>query len=254
MDTTFAGDDPGPLARRLGFWAAAGLTLAWIVFTLCFVAIPLTTAGPLFVWTTLADYRAYVTTHNQLWPDLARAMMLACGPLLVILLTCLLDLARGPQRLLLRLSLAFGTLFAGLTGMHYFVQLTTVRLGLDAGAGGLEQWAQANPLSGIAAINLLGWALGLGPAALFAAAAFPLGGRPARPVERVIRLALAGTGACCLLGGAGYVLNNPLVVALTLDLGMGGCLLVAVLALCRFFRQAESAPAPSGPRAAARSG
>lgn len=236
----FVEHTPGGVRRlpvRLGFWSAFAAAATFVVFTLCFVAIPFTTPGRLFVWTNLADYQTYVATHDQFLPNLARLMMLLFGPLWVILLSSIYELAPAERRLPARISLCFGTLFAGLTGIHYFAQLSAVRLSLARGeTAGLEQFVQANPLSGIAAINLLGWTLFLGLASLFAAGALPLASRRAGRLERVIRAALVLNGIFCLLGGIGYVLDSAALVYVTLNFGMGGAVLIAVVALCRLFR------------------
>ncbi len=250
----FVSHTPGGVGRlpaRLGFWAACGAAATFIVFTLCFVAIPLTTPGPLFVWTNLAGYQTYIATHDQFLPNLARVMMLLFGPLWVILLSSLGELAPVERRLPARISLCFGALFAGLTGMHYFVQISAVRLSLARGeTAGLEQFVQANPLSGMAAINLLGWTLFLGLASLFAAAALPLSTQRAIRLQRVIRGALVLNGIFCLLGGIGYVLDSAALVYVTLNFGMGGAVLIAVIALGRLFRTMDPDLPATGPEPA----
>lgn len=61
------------------------------------------------------------------------------------------------KKLLARIGIDFGLAFAVLTGINYFVQLSAVRLSLLKGElQGLEQIVQANPISGISAINMLG--------------------------------------------------------------------------------------------------
>ena len=55
----------------------------FVVFTVAFIAIPLT--GPLFIWHDLAGYLAYVRSGHTFFQDLARWMMLLFGPLVVIL-------------------------------------------------------------------------------------------------------------------------------------------------------------------------
>ncbi len=119
------------LSIRLGFWSAFSITAAFVVFTVCFVAIPLT--SPLFVWTNMPDYLAYVGRYNQFFQNLARFAMLLFGPLFVLLLSSVYDLADGERRLLARISLSFGAIFATLTSLNYFVQLATVRLSIARG-------------------------------------------------------------------------------------------------------------------------
>ena len=118
--------------------------LAFTIFTICFLVIALTT--PPFVWTGLPDYVALVGNTNQLWPELARAMMLLFGPLYLIILNSLHDIAPPGRQGLARLALLCALGFAILTGGNYFIQLSTVRLGLAHGdTTGLTQVVQANP-------------------------------------------------------------------------------------------------------------
>jgi hypothetical protein len=222
-----------PLSIRLGFWSALGIAVLFILFTLCFVAIAL--SPPLYTWTNLANYLTYVQSHNQFFPNLARLTMLLFGPLFVILLNSIHDYASDETRLLARISLCFGVIFAALTGIHYFVQLSAVRLSIASGATqGLEQLVQANPNSAISAINLLGWSLFLGLSSLFIAPVF----RGSR-LEKVIRFSFLLNGIFCLLGGVGYILNIVIVIFLTLNFGMGGAVLLAAITLTLLFRRME---------------
>ena len=67
-----------------------------------------------------------------------------------------------------RIALSLGIGFAVLAGLFYFVQITAVRWSVQLGeTTGLEQIIQANPLSALAAMNMLGWTLFLGLASLF---------------------------------------------------------------------------------------
>ncbi len=99
--------------------------------------------------------------------------MLLFGPAYVLLLCAIYGLAGDEKRVLARVSLCFGVAFAALTGIHYFVQLSAVRLSISRGeTQGLEQIVQANPLSAFSAINMLGWTFFLGSSSLFVAPLF----------------------------------------------------------------------------------
>jgi hypothetical protein len=122
------------------------------------VAIPLT--SPLYVWDDMASYLNYVTNNEQTFQNPARFAMLLFGPLFVVLLRSIHDLAPHEKRPLTRIALCFGLAVAALTGINYFVQLTAFRLSILRGeTEGLEQIVQANPFSAISAINVLGWTL-----------------------------------------------------------------------------------------------
>jgi hypothetical protein len=223
------------LALTLGFWSACLIVVAFAVFTASFIAIPLT--GPLFTWTGLDGYLAYVRSGHTFFQDLARWMMLLFGPLLLILFACIYELAAGERRLLARIALAFGAIFAALTGLNYFIQLTAVRLAIRHDVTqGLEQIVQANPISAIAATNVLGWSLFLGLASLFMAPVFT-GSR----LQGFIRLCFLLNGIMCLLGGIGYVLDNAVVVFLTLNFGMGGATFALAIGLAVHFRRMQRA-------------
>lgn len=226
------------LSLKLGLWSALLCALAFVVFTICFVAIAVT--QPLFVWTNLADYVAAVQENNQLFKHVAQLAMLLFGPLFVLLLNSIHDLAREDvahvaegSATLTRAALVFGAIFATLSGIHYFIQLSTVRLNIASGElQGLEQWAQANPGAPLLAVNMLGFTLFLGLASLCVAPAFGVG-----RLQKVIRASFVANGLFCLLGGVGFVLQITWLVFVTINLGMGGALLVATVGLALFFRR-----------------
>lgn len=221
------------LSARLGFWAAALSVAAFVVYTICFLAILVT--APLFTWTNMADYVVYAEANSQFFKHLAQFAMLMFGPLFVLLLNSIHDYAPADKKTLTRISLCFGVIFAALIGMHYFVQISAVRLSLIQGnADGLEQFVQGNPYSALAAINVLGMTLFLGLASLFIAPVFA-----GRRLEWVIRYAFLLNGIFCLLGGAGYVFDITPLVFVTLTLGMGAAVTVATVALSIFFRREE---------------
>jgi hypothetical protein len=219
------------MALTLGYWSALLMVATFAVFTMAFIAILLT--GPLFVWSDLASYLAYVRSGHTFFQDLARWMMLLFGPLVVVLFASLYELASGERKLLARIGLSFAIIFAALTGINYFVQLTAVRLAIQKDVtAGLDQIVQANPISAVAAINVLGWSLFFGLASLFAAPLFP-----GRGLARFIAICFWLNAAMCLLGGLGYVLDNTALVFVTLNFGMGGAVLGFAAGLTVFFRR-----------------
>jgi hypothetical protein len=70
------------------------------------VAIPLT--SPLYVWDDMASYLNYVTNNEQTFQNPARFAMLLFGPLFVVLLRSIHDLAPHEKRPLTRIALCFG--------------------------------------------------------------------------------------------------------------------------------------------------
>lgn len=219
------------LTLKLGYWSALISAATFIVFTICFIGVFAT--APIFTWTSLADYVSYTRANSQFFPTLARLSMLAFAPTFVVLLNCLYDIAPDDKKILARLSVHFGLLFAGLVSIHYFVQVTAVRLSLQNNQLiGLEQVVQANPFSAVSAINMLGFTLFLSLASLFAACAFTDG-----KWERVLRLALLLNGIFTLAGGLGYILQINLLVFFCLNFGLGGALLAVFVASLKLFQR-----------------
>ncbi|MBK8931809.1 MAG: hypothetical protein IPM76_05720 [Chloroflexi bacterium] len=146
------------ISLKLGFWAAAGSAVTYIIFTVCFVAI--LAVQPLFVWTTMADFVVYAQGNGRFFQYLAQASMLIFGVFYVVALNSIHEIAPADKKILTRNSLSFGLIFATLIGVNYFVQISAVRFNLQMGQfAGLEQVLQANPLSAMSAINMLGFTL-----------------------------------------------------------------------------------------------
>jgi hypothetical protein len=119
------------LARRIGFWSSSAAALMFLVFTGCFIAILV--ANPLFMWTDLADYVTYREAHTAMFASVAQAAMLAFGVLYVLILHCLLEVSAAQQQFFVRSAISFAVCFATLTSMHYFVQISAVRMNIEQG-------------------------------------------------------------------------------------------------------------------------
>jgi hypothetical protein len=175
--------------------------------------------------------------HNQAFKYVAQIMMLCFVILFVILLNSIHDYAQDDKRILARISLSFAIIFAALTGMHYFVQISIVRLNLAHGQlQGLEQFIQGNPTSAMAGINMLGWTVFFGLSSLFIAPVFS-GGR----LERLIRYSFLANGIIVLLGGFGYVFDITILVFVLMNLGMGAAVTLFTVALAVLFRRLTKA-------------
>jgi hypothetical protein len=189
--------------------------------------------NPPFTWNSLADYVDYVAQSNQTFKVIAQLSMLLFAPLYVVSVNSLHELAPAEKRVLSRLALIFGALFAVLVAQFYFVQVTAVRWNVDRGTlQGIEQFIQAKPDSALAAANMLGWTLFLGLSSLFVAPVF-VGGRLATAVRVLFIL----NGIFCLLAGIGFVLDIAALVFVTTNLGMGGAVTAATILLAVFFRR-----------------
>jgi hypothetical protein len=217
------------LSIRLGFWSALLGALMFVVYTVSFVTILM--VSPLFLWTNFADYVAYTERYHTLWPELGRLSMLLFSLLFVVLLASLEEYARADEQILVRVSRSFALGLAVLAGSFYFVQISAVRINLQHGdLTGLEQVIQANPYSAFAALNMMGWTFFFGLSSLFIAPIFH-GGR----LERMIRWAFLVNGVSCLLGAVGYIVENIVLIFVTINLIMGGAILVVSVGLTVFF-------------------
>jgi hypothetical protein len=219
------------LSAQLGFWSSFLGAAAFVLFVVCFVAIA--ALNPLFIWTNASDYLAHVQKSDQTFKYIAQALMLGFGPLYVLMLNSIHDFTQDELKPLSRAALAFGIIFAVLIGIHYFVQISAIRLNESKGQiAGLEQFLQAKPDSAIMAINMLGWTLFFGLSSLFVAPVFS-----GSKLAQAIRILFFVNGAFCILAGIGYVFENVGLVFLTINLGMGGCVTAITILLCIFFRR-----------------
>lgn len=218
---------------KLGFWSAILCAATFIVFTLCFMAILV--LNPLFIWTNFEDWVAYSNQNNQFFKHLAQLMMLLFGPFFVILLSAIYEYAEEDQKILARISLSFALIFAALISMHYFLQISTVRLNLTQGKlEGLEHFVQANPTSALAGINMLGWTLFFGLSCLFAAPIFS-GGR----LQNIIRYSFLANGIFVLSGAVGYILDITILVFVLMNLAMGAAVFAFTISLALLYRRLE---------------
>jgi len=219
------------ISLKLGFWAAVGSALTFVIFSVCFVAI--LAVQPLFVWTNMADFVVYAQGNGRFFQYLAQASMLIFGVLYVVALNSIHEIVPADKKILTRNSLGFGLIFAALIGVNYFVQISAVRFNLQMGQfAGLEQVLQANPFSAMSAINMLGFTLFFGLSSLFVAPVFS-GGR----LEKVIRIAFLANGVFVLVGGVSYLFQWLVLLFLTINLGMGAAMMVAMVALAIWFRR-----------------
>jgi hypothetical protein len=216
---------------KLGYWATLVCILTFIIWIICFVRI--FQLNPLFKWTNLSDFITYTNTYNQSFKYLAQFAMLLFAPAFLIIINCLHDFATEDKKVFTRISIGFATLFAVCIGIHYFIQISSVRLSIaKEQLDGLEQFIQSNPTSGIAGINMAGWTLFFSLSCFFVAPVFS-----GKGVDRMIKIALIANGILCILGGIGYIFDNVALIFLTLNFGMGGAILVTMSGLFIFFRR-----------------
>jgi hypothetical protein len=219
------------LSYKIGFWSAQLLTFTFIIWIVCFVGIAIT--SPLFYWTNLPDYITYSQSNGQFLQNIAKFFMLLFGPLYVLFINSCYDHAADDKKVLVRISVLFGIAFAILSSVHYFVQLTTVKINIEQGHfDGLEYLVQANPYSVMSSINMLGWTLFLGLSSFFIFPVFK-GDR----LNKIIGYAFLFNGISCFLGGVGYMFHVDLLTFIFMNLGLGGAVMTFSIASIILFNR-----------------
>lgn len=223
------------LSAQIGNVSALMAITAITVYMLSFFAILI--VNPLYVWSDFSGYLAYQQQHPQLFKHIAQAMMLLYPLLFVLMLNSALDTRPIETQTALRTGLHFALGFAVLVAMHYWVQISAVRMNLDKGTPeDLLQFIQAKPDSAMSAINMLGWTLFYGLSSLLVAPAFS-----GSKIENALRWALVINGVNGITGGIAYLLGLTLIVGITMNLVLGGCMLaISVLMLMLFSRRVAS--------------
>lgn len=219
------------LSSKLGFWSTVVCLVTFIIWIVCFIGI--LAVNPLFIWTNLSDFVAYTKENNQLFKHLAELAMLIFGIAFLVLLSSIKEYAPDNKKILANISVYFGIIFSGLISINYFVQLSAVRISLLRGEiTGLEQFIQSNPISGMAAINILGWSIFFGFSSIFIAPIFS-----GNKLEKIISYSFGANGVICILGGIGYIFNIVILVFLCMNLGMGLASLTALISLIIWFKR-----------------
>ena len=219
------------IALKAGYISSVIGIATFVLYTFCFIAILV--VNPIFIWTNFENYIMSVQTTNQIFKHIAMFLMIVYGVCFLIQVCSISEFAVKAKKYFAKLAELFGIGFLTLISINYFVQLTTVRMQVYTGqTDGLEQFIQANPVSGMAAINMLGWTIFFGLSCLFAGLA--LGNTK---IEKVIKYAFLSNGVMMFLGLIGYLFDISVVVFLCMNLGMGSAILIATIPLCYLFKK-----------------
>ncbi len=217
------------LVARLGFGAALVSLLSFFVYIISFICIALN--APIFIWTNLAKFAEYNSQYNQIFKHIAMIFMLIYCICYVIEMVCLEEWVEQSKRVLAKLAVLFGLGFAILTGINYFIQITSVRFQVQTGKiGGLEQFIMSYPISAVAAINMLGWTVFLGISSLCIAFCF---GKS--KTENLCKYSFLANALFMLVASAGYIADINVIVFVCMYVGLGGTMLATALSLCRLF-------------------
>ena len=159
--------------------------------------------------------------------------MLLFGPVYVVFIHSFYSVQSGKQREMTRLSLLFALAFAVLSCIHYFVQLSAVRLNIASDqTNGLELYLQANPYSIMTAIDMLGWTLFFGLSSLFIFPVFE-----GSKLNLMLRYAFFINGISCLLGAVGYIFQIDLLTFVCVNLLLGGAVLTISISSIVWFKR-----------------
>ncbi len=219
------------LTNKIGYWSALLCATAFIIWIICFIGIIAT--SEVFYWTNLTDYLKYINTYNQFFQNLAKFFMLIFGSSYVLLIVSFYDHTADEKKILVRISILFATAFAVLISIHYFVQLSAIRLNImKEQTEGIEHFLQANPISIMSAVNMLGWTLFLGLSSFFIAPVFSRD-----KLQRILKITFIINGISCILSGIGYVFQIDIITFLFMNLGMGGAVTVMSITASIFFKK-----------------
>jgi len=220
------------LSFKIGYWSALSMLVAFVIWIVTFTGIAIT--SPIFYWTNLKDYMVHYQSTSHHFQNLAYLFMLFTGPLYMLIINGFYEYSTHSNKVLVRISLLFGLGFAILSSIHYFVQLSSVRLNLTGGNfDGMEPFLQANPLSIMTSIDMLGWTFFLGLSSLFLVPVFS-----GENSINLLRYAFLVNGLSCLGAGVGYVFQIDVLTFICINLITGGALVaISIRSIKLFARQ-----------------
>ncbi|MFC2137140.1 hypothetical protein ACFLTE_03090 [Bacteroidota bacterium] len=212
---------------KLGFWSAIISLSTFIAYVICFAGILST--SEVFLWSNYENYLEYINENNQLFKHLAQFCMLIFGISYLIIIASLVELAENGKRILANLSLYFAIIFVAFISLHYFIQISTVRLQLSNGdTEGLLQFIQGNPISASSSINMLGWTIFFGLSCLFIVPIFEK--------EKLIRIAFLVNGISCLTGGVSFIFQIDIITLICMNMVMGVAVILFSIGLIKYFK------------------
>ena len=217
------------ISNKIGRWAAIFLLIAFFVWILSFVGIAIQSS--FFIWTSLEDYMVHYRSTGHFYQHLAYVFMLLTGPAWLLIIHGYYEISPASDKAPGRISLLFALGFTILSSLHYFVQLSAVRLSL-AGENweGMEPFLQANPLSVMTSIDMLGWTLFLGLSSLFLVPFFS-----GRDSGRVLKYAFLVNGISCLVAGIGYLFQIDVLTFICINLLTGGAMVAIAAGSLKLF-------------------
>jgi len=217
--------------QKSGLFSSAIAILSIIIWFVSFGLIA--SQGELFFWTDAEAYYQYIEENNQIYANLAKTFMLIFSLAYMVLHFSFYENKKENKEQIFsgKLGLVFMSFFALLSAIHYFAQVSTVRLSLiHKQTEGLEQFIQANPLSFTLAINMLGWTLMMGLASFFFYFFF-------RSIEKHKWLAIFhGLNFIFSMAAMiGFVTKYDPLTFISINMGVGGCItVISIIGFLKF--------------------
>ncbi len=216
---------------KTGLWSASICLISFIVWIISFTGIAI--QSPLFHWTNIDGYIDFVEKNSQIFQYLAKSFMIVFSLSYMILTLVFSELIKDERKILVKIAIVFSVMFALVSSVHYFVQLSSVRFAITAkNYSGLEHFLQSNPVSFLSSVNMLGWTLFLGLSSLFMyLALIP------EFAAKGIRTGLMVNSVSCLFGAIGYLFQIDLLTFACMNLGIGFGFIFITVSSIRFFRK-----------------
>ena len=212
-----------------GIWSATICLTSFIIWIISFTGIAI--HSPLFYWTTIEDYVQYVNNNSQFFQHLAKTFMIIFSLAYMILSVVFYEFVLVERKILAKIALVFSIMFALLSSLHYFVQISAVRFAIAENEySGLEHFIQAKPTSVLSSVNMLGWTFFLGLSSLF----FYLSLVPG-PMTKGVKLGLLLNAISCIVAGFGYLFQIDLITFVFINLGVGAAVILLTISASKYF-------------------
>ena len=149
----------------------------------------------------------------------------------MVLLIVFYEFVDIERKILAKVAIAFAVMFAILSCVQYFVEITAIRFALtENNYVGLEHFLYAKPTSVITSVNMLGWTFFLGLSSLFMYL-----GLSSQSMTKWIRVGFVINAVSCILAGVGYVSQIDFITFLFINIGLGCGTLILTISASRFF-------------------
>lgn len=195
--------------QKVGFYAAVTQTIigylyyfGYIIFMILF---------PPQDWTNIQDFAIQYTGLYKGILILLQILVFAQSFTVVFIALAIFYEVKEDKKILAHIGVIFGIVILVISSAHYYIQLTTIRLGIENNTlEGLELWAQFNFDSPISVINIMGWTLFFGISNSALGFCFNKGTK----LEKWIRWGLLTNGSVCIITSILFALNLKIVMVI----------------------------------------